>query len=178
MYTFLRNYRATPHCTTGYARTKALFGRSMNIQIPTAGNRPIETFDPDLMRKTDFQNKAKIKQSAENARVIKQSDIEIGDYVLVKQKRENKFTKPVDSTPMLVIKKNKSMITAQSNDKCITRNSSHFKKITTPAKEEKEHNVSQKLEHVNWRESQQNTQVATRSSTRQIKQPHRLLEQM
>ena len=34
IYQFLRNYRATPHCTTGVAHATALFGRPIRVKLP------------------------------------------------------------------------------------------------------------------------------------------------
>ena len=34
MYKFLRNYRATPHSTTGISPAQALYGRNIRIKLP------------------------------------------------------------------------------------------------------------------------------------------------
>ena len=55
MYQFLRNYRATPHCTTGVAPATALFGRPIRVKLPN----PVtavpsgESHDPVTMRRRD-----------------------------------------------------------------------------------------------------------------------------
>ena len=87
------------------------------------------------MQKEDDKTKLKIKRAAEQKRCIKECEINIGDSVLVKKRRENKFTLPFNPTPMLVINKNNSLITAQSDTKTVTRNSFHFKKLTMSEKE-------------------------------------------
>ena len=62
MYQFLRNYRATPHCTTGVAPATALFGRPIRTKLPN----PVvvthgENHDPVAMRQRDAHQKLKIK---------------------------------------------------------------------------------------------------------------------
>ena len=52
----------------------------------------------------------------------------MGDYVLIK---EGKLTPYFNEKPLLVVHRNKSRITVEDNDKRkITRNVSHFKRIT------------------------------------------------
>ena len=50
IFKFLRNYRATPHCTTGKSPFEMLFGRPMKIKIPTISEN---TQDDILKRKRD-----------------------------------------------------------------------------------------------------------------------------
>ena len=60
---------------------------------------------------------------------VRPSNIELGDTVLVKNTSLKKTT-PFNANPMQVVAKKGSMVTARSNNnKHITRNSSHFKKI-------------------------------------------------
>ena len=55
MYQSLRNYRATPHCTTGVGPFTALFGRPA---LPYSVAFPCETgLKPALMRELDAQQK-------------------------------------------------------------------------------------------------------------------------
>ena len=91
MFSFLRNYRATPHCTTDYAPATVLLGRPIGIKILTVNAKVTDRFDPNLMRENDMK---KIKQNAENQRCIKEWQINVGDSVLVKQRKENKFSQP------------------------------------------------------------------------------------
>ena len=115
-------------------------GRPIGIKIPTVNAKVTDRFDPNLMRENDMKNKQKIKQNAENQRCIKECQINVGDSVLVKQRKENKFSQPFNPTPMVVVEKNNSMITAKSDNKTVTRNSSHFKKANVAERKGREIN--------------------------------------
>ena len=66
---------------------------------------------------------------AESTRAVKVSNIQIGDTVLVRQPKREKLSAPYHPTPLTVTKKHHSMLTAESADRKVTRNSSHFKKL-------------------------------------------------
>ena len=131
MYQVLRNYRATPHCTTGVAPATALFGRPIRVKLPN----PIiavpsgESHDPVTMRRRDAQQKLRIKSQAESRRTIKDCDIQVGDTVLVRQPKREKLSTPYHPALLTVTKKHHSLLTAESADRRVTRNSSHFKKL-------------------------------------------------
>ena len=63
----------------------------------------------------------------------------MGDYVLIKQDKQNKLTPRFNEKPLIVVDRNKSRITVEDNDKRkITCNVSHFKRILTPSDLENE----------------------------------------
>ena len=135
MYKFLRNYRATPHSSTGVTPAEALFGRKIKVKLPEAPTFPnshsrhahLDTH----MRQHDFLMKKKMKNYAEAKRNVSTTDIHVGDTVLVRQPKKNKLTPYYNPKPMQVTAKKGPMLTAkQSGGTHITRNSSHFKKIT------------------------------------------------
>ena len=130
MYQFLRNYRATPHCTTGVASTTALFGRPIRIKLTCPVAVLCESnLKLALMREHDAHQKLKMKTLAESRRPIKDSDIQVGDTVLVKQPKTGKFSIPYHPVPLKVTNKNHSMLTAEGGDRSVTCNSSHSKKL-------------------------------------------------
>ena len=101
MYQFLRNYRATPHCTTGVAPATALFGRPIRIKLPCPVAVPCESnLKPALMREHDAHQKLKMKTVAESRRSVKDSDIQVGDTVLVRQPKTGKFSTPYHPVPL------------------------------------------------------------------------------
>ena len=122
---FLRNYRATPHITTGVASAIALFGRQPKIKLPTLP-RPI---NDDQIRKRDAKSKVQMKAYADKHNHARACSYKKGDAVLVKQPRSNKLTLAYDPVPYRITATNGSMITASHDDLVITRNSSFFKKI-------------------------------------------------
>ena len=124
LHQFLRNYRVTPHKTTNQSPSFALFGRNVKSTLPDI----LEESQDTLMKETDYTRKMKMKTYADKKHA-KSSTIEIGDTVLVRQKKQNKFTTPYNCVPMTVTGKNGCMITAANAAKSITRNISLFKKL-------------------------------------------------
>ena len=121
---FLRNYRVTPHSTTKKSPSYIMFDRHVKTTLPEI---TVPTLDEKL-RKVDEHNKSQMKRNSEN-RNTKESRIDIGDTVLVRQRKRNKFTTPYDPSPLVVIQRKGCMITAENASKRITRNVSFFKLI-------------------------------------------------
>ena len=81
------------------------------------------------MRERDAYQKLKMKSHAERKRSIRDSDIQVGDTVLVKEPKLGKLSTPYHPVPLTVTSKNHSMLTAEGDERKVTRNSSHFKKF-------------------------------------------------
>ena len=129
LFKFLRNYRATAHVTTGRAPADLCFQkRTFRVRVPEIIINPSDDSD---IRERDKCQKDKIKYYADRKSTVKPCEIQIGDTVLVKQKRTKKRMPYYDSTPYNVISRKGNMITASRPDHRITRNSSFFKKIPT-----------------------------------------------
>ncbi|KAK3739257.1 hypothetical protein QZH41_000263 [Actinostola sp. cb2023] len=79
----------------------------------------------------DTHAKARMKEYADKKRHTQPHDIQVGDSVLVRQEKRNKFTTPFEPVLYTVISVNRSMITAHrtTDEREITRNSSHYKKV-------------------------------------------------
>ena len=77
----------------------------------------------------DKKRKEKMKRYADNKCHAKTFEIKLGDTVLVKQPKKNKFTTTFDPNPLTVVPVKGSMISAQGARTRITRNVSHFKKF-------------------------------------------------
>ena len=125
LFSFLRNYRATPHSTTGISPAELLFGRKFITKLP-------ELVPPSPSRarieQADQTKKEKMKKCADAASNAKPHKHQVGDTVLVRQNRVNKLTSPYRKDPYTIIEIKGSMITAKStNGHIITRNSSQFK---------------------------------------------------
>ena len=137
---FLLQYRTTPHATTKIAPSDLLFNRVVNGKLPTlVKNKTIsrhkEAVENERLR-AEYN-----KVYADKKRHAKPCDIKVGDYVLIKQDKQNKLTPRFNEKPLIVVHRNKSRITVEDNDKRkITRNVSHFKRILTPSNLENEAN--------------------------------------
>ena len=135
MYRYLRNYRSTPHDSTGKAPAEIMFSKGLyRTRLPQI----VPKFDDPGVREHDSRSKARQKGYADNHRNVKELNFTVCDNVLVKQKKINKLTPPFNPNPYIIVKINGSMITAQSSTAgtLITRNSSFFKKIPRRLEEE------------------------------------------
>lgn len=127
---FLRNYRATPHTTTGVTPSELLNGRKLRTKIPQQQSPTSQEKElDDKARKNDNSQKEKMKKHADKTNHAQPNKIVVGDKVLVKQKKHNKLTTPFDPKPYKVVEVKGSMVVAEREDHQITRNSSHFKVI-------------------------------------------------
>ena len=131
LFTFLRNYRATPHTTTDVPPYDAMFRRPMRTKLPelpnegeTTAERRQDSPTAAGMRIKDEKTKEEMKLYADQQRHSKTSKIVEGNVVLVRNQRQGKLQAPFQSTPYRVIRKKGSLITA-----CPKRRSSSDSKL-------------------------------------------------
>ena len=140
LQTVLRSYRSTPHSTTGCSPATLLLKRAMRTKLPQADHAdPIS----EIIRRHDSAQKLKIKAYADKHGQVKPSNIGIGESVLVKRPfSASKGATVYDPSPLRVVQKKGTMITAKNDDHAVTRNSSFFKKldqsIVVPAKDDED----------------------------------------
>ena len=131
MQAFLRNYRTTPHSTTGVAPSTLFLKRAVRNKLPQSTSA-----DPvaEIVRKRDVEQKWKMKYHADRKRYVKPCDLEVGEPVLVKRPfTASKAHAPYESRPMTIVARKGSMITAITNQgQNVTRNSSFFKRLRVP----------------------------------------------
>ena len=122
----LRNYRSTPHSSTGIAPATALFNRPMRNKLPEVP-QPINN-STDIAQ-GDHEAKIKMKAYADSKANVKPWNISVGDTVVVKRDPSTKLLSPYMLEPYTVTERKGSMITAKSGEAVTTRNSSFFKQI-------------------------------------------------
>ena len=130
LYKFLLNYRTTPHSTTGCPPAELLFNRKVRNKLPhitAATLNDDKSTNFKEVREKDRRAKLKMKTYADERTKAKSSDIKIGDAVLARQRKQNKFSTRFDPVPFQVVRIKGTMITARRNEKYITRNVSQFK---------------------------------------------------
>lgn len=129
---FLLQYRITPHCTTGVPPSELLYNRVIKGKLPVISSKKVINRHKEA-RDNEEVRKEKNRDYANHRRHTKKSKIQVGDYVLVKQEKNNKLTANFSSKPYKVIQRTGPEIKAQSNDgHIVTRNASHFKQIKKP----------------------------------------------
>ena len=132
---FLLSYRTTPHSVTGVSPAELLFNRQLRTLIPSV-NKLKEVDYREIHKQA--QQTVKIKQSkskgyADLKRRAKSSDINVGDEVLVKQVKRNKFSPRFNTEPLVVTSIKGTAVTAiRPDNSTITRNVSHFKRFHRP----------------------------------------------
>lgn len=86
---YLLVYHSTNHSTTGKSPAELMFGRRIRNKLPHV---PMYRLDDEEVRENDLVQKEKGKEYADGKRKAKQSEIVVGDIVLMKRmKRTNKL---------------------------------------------------------------------------------------
>ena len=131
LFHFLRNYRATPHSTTGVSPAELLFGRKLVVKLPELINTaPSRSSITD----TDMKQKAKMKAYADTRSKAHPHSLNVGDTVLAREQRKHKLSSPYNKIPYTITNINGTMITAaNASGHSITRNCSQFKQVQIPA---------------------------------------------
>ena len=130
LFKFLRQYRGTPHPSTGFAPFSLLFNRETRTKLPQTPTQRKSAVDEcvrqnDELAKRKMKNNAKLNNSA--------NDIRCGDVVLMRnEQKNNKLAPNFDPQPYAVVAKKGSMVSVSSTPglgKRTTRNASCFKRI-------------------------------------------------
>ena len=126
----LRNYRATPHSTTGVAPATLLLGRVMKVKIPDMSSPPSD----NQLRTHTWAKKEKMNTRISAQRHARPRNLQVGDFVLVKEQNTGKTTSLYEPTPYCIIHRNGPEVSARNTNtgRVVTRNISFFKAIPTP----------------------------------------------
>ena len=90
LYTFMLNYRATQHCTTGILPSQFLFNGKIKTILPQ-----VET--DDNFRNNYLDVKQKMKEKADRKTQAQVSDVKIGETVIFSERKKKKFVRDVTS---------------------------------------------------------------------------------
>ena len=127
---FLLNYRTTPHTTTKVAPAQMLFNRVINNGIPASLNlHPVPSHDHAKAKLCDAKLKRKSKEYANLKRHATNTHIKIGDIVLLKQPKENKFSTRFSRKPYQVVAMKGHMVTVARRGHQVTPHASFFKRF-------------------------------------------------
>ena len=121
----LMAYRDTPHPATGITPYQAMSNRSIRTKLDHTVPRERSEQD-DLIDEKDRVYKEKMRRDGVN---IKEHNFCVGDYVLLRQKKVNKWSTAYEPIFYTVIRISGSTITARrvTDGREITRDSSQFK---------------------------------------------------
>lgn len=124
LYKFLRNYRATPHATTGRAPAELLYNRRIKTRLPQFFK---PTNDTEL-RARDTAAKAKQKHHKDNKKTVQPHNIGVGDSVLLRR-QTTKSKSCYDPDPFLVTSVQGTQITGNRDGNVKLRDAQKFKKV-------------------------------------------------
>ena len=126
MYTFLRNYRATPHTSTKVPPATAMIGREINIGLPQTSNRKTTAIERRV-KANDVAAKQSMKTYADEHRHTRHANITVGDKVLMLETKNGR--KSFSPKIYTVTRKTRSQIRVQRGQHVVKRNSSFFKVV-------------------------------------------------
>lgn len=127
---FLRDYRATPHSTTGEPPNDLLFRPK-----PSTTGLPNSLGDDEIVKRARSKDEIeKAKQAKRtNAKLkAKQHEMKIGDNVLLLQTVAGKATTVYDPAAYSIVDVKGSMITIKRGNRVLARDSSLLKRIDAP----------------------------------------------
>ena len=132
--TFLLAYRSTPHSTTGVSPAELLFKRRLRTKLPELS---IDTqMELQSIRDADTLKKMEGKEYADRKRHATESNLGVGDSVLLKQTPTNKLSTPFEPEPYKIVEKSGSQVTLQSDTgRTVKRNITATKEFLTPVPE-------------------------------------------
>ncbi|XP_078350665.1 uncharacterized protein LOC144635430 [Oculina patagonica] len=124
----LTGYRSTPHPATGVAPYEALMNRQVRTKLDHQMRESSENARDTAINERDEKYKEKHKQNAEN-RNIKEHNFIVGDHVLLKQKKRNKWSTAYEPAFYIVTRTDGSSIAARRimDGREVYRDASQFK---------------------------------------------------
>ena len=128
MYRMLRQYRATPHCSTQRAPAEVLFNRPFRTRLPEHVRPTSLTGKEQEMQEADKHAKAHQKRWKDRPRNVVSHKIQVGDEVLLLQ-QAGKTEPRYDPRSYKVLKVIGTQITVKRGEKVITRDAQRCKKV-------------------------------------------------
>jgi hypothetical protein len=117
---FLQMYRATPHSATNISPFEAMHGRRMRATLP---------MKPDEGDSIDKGKESRYKEKMRQSRKGTEHRLEVGDKVLMRQKKQNKLTPRFNTTEMTVTDVQGSSVEVSSGGSRVFRDASFFKRV-------------------------------------------------
>ena len=127
--TYVAKYRGLPHTTTGKSPAELNYNRKFRGKLP---GFTLEYRDDLDVRDKDAELKGLSKMHADERRGARYTNVDVGDEVLVRQDKVNKFSTTFNPTPCVVVRKSGNSLIVESPDGVqYSRNSSHVRKYVT-----------------------------------------------
>lgn len=128
----LFSYRNSPHSSTSFSPALLFFNRNIKTGLPQL-TTPISNDLHNKVRRKDANSQEKMKDNFTNRFHPKDSNITVGDKILIKQSKKNQLSSFYKPQPFTVTSKKGSMITiTDSNGSSYARDLSEAKKFNEP----------------------------------------------
>ena len=127
LHRYLASYRAAPHKTTGKSPYELMFNRKMMTKLPQIPIKPNKRLDKEVREKHD-EEKMKQKKYADQKRKAKEKEVQVGDKIMIKQKKSSVKT-PWDPEPYNVVGIKGSKVTAQRGEQMRERAKNNIKVV-------------------------------------------------
>ena len=149
----LMGYRSTPHPATKTAPYAALMNRQVRTTLDHTNPKEEKTKRDRKMDEKDKEYKEKLKMQKEN-RNTSEHKLVVGDYVLLKQSKRNKWTTAFEPAFYIVYRIDGSSIAARriSDGREIYRDASQFKLANNVVQNVNERSDDQTEQGDDWRE--------------------------
>ena len=125
---FLLAHRSTPHSTTKIPPAQLLCNREIRGKLPTLPHTSKVINRHREARQNDQQQKLRGKRYVDSRRHARPCKLRVGDRVLVRQQKTNKFSTNFSPIPYTIIAIKGSKKVARNQQHSITRNVLFFKK--------------------------------------------------
>jgi hypothetical protein len=131
---FLRNYRATPHTTTGIPPADLLFQEAKTTRLPAHTPTTTTTERRETAIKNEEAAKSRMKAYNDEKRKAKPSSIKIGDTVYLKNEQRHFKSDPLfEPEPYLVVDLKGTMATIRRRERELARHVSLLKLAIEPS---------------------------------------------
>ena len=141
LYSFLLDYRSTPHASTNKTPALLMFGKEIRIKIPAFNSK----LEDQEIREKDWKSKQTMKKYFDENNKAQQSSLKVGDIVFLRQKKTNKLSTRYKNQKYEILQKKGNSVTITSEEGEVKiRNSREVKLFQEAKKEEKESNVNER----------------------------------
>ena len=113
--TFLFAYRTTPHSVTGISPAELMYGSKLRTKLPDMSHSNSNVVEGEI-RDRDCLRKDKGKDYFDQRKHVKESDLQIGDTVILRQSKENKLSTAYDAEPYRVVHKYGNSVQVENID--------------------------------------------------------------
>lgn len=106
-------YRSTSHSVTGVTPAKLLFGRKLKTKLPEIEQK--RNLDEEV-REKDTWEKLKDKDYYDRKNRVKESNLDVGDKVLVRGEKKNKLSTEFNLEKCEIVERKGNTVTVKSKD--------------------------------------------------------------